>query len=206
MTDQAATGGLSQKPTDNPPLTAQWPHKKVWLAKTGHWAEYDDLTVEQFVQGYIEIVLPTTGPCHTDRQRSHLLPTANDEGYVISTLASRRLHPQTDPVDGGAQTAQVGECCRQRRHQSCPATYSQRRSNPRKVLQPPGQVYQTREQATAQGGAQALPQLQQQYLHPPKRPRHRWDQDVARLCPLLYARQSSSPPPGVSQRQHRHFT
>ena len=38
---------------------AQWPHKKVWLAKTGHWAEYDNLTVEQFVQGYIEIVLPT---------------------------------------------------------------------------------------------------------------------------------------------------
>ena len=59
MTDQAATGGCSQKPTDNPPLTAQWPHKKVWLAKTGHWAEYDHLTVEQFVQGYIEIVLPT---------------------------------------------------------------------------------------------------------------------------------------------------
>ena len=29
--DQAATGGLSQKPTDNPPFTAQWPHKKVWL-------------------------------------------------------------------------------------------------------------------------------------------------------------------------------
>ena len=57
MTDQAATGGCSQKPTDNPPLTAQWPHKKVWLAKTGHWAEYDHLTVEQFVQGYMEIVL-----------------------------------------------------------------------------------------------------------------------------------------------------
>ena len=49
MTDPASTGGLSQKPTDNPPLTAQWPHKKVWLAKTGHWAEYDYLTVEQFV-------------------------------------------------------------------------------------------------------------------------------------------------------------
>ena len=95
----------------------------------------------------------------------------------------------------------MGECRRQRCHQSRPATYSQRRSNPRKVLQPPGQVYQTREQATAQGGAQALPQLQQQYLHPPKRPRHRWDQDVARLCPLLYARQSSSPTPGVSLHQ-----
>ena len=73
MTDQAATGGLSQKPTDNPPLTAQWPHKKVWLAKTGHWAEYDDLTVEQFVQGYIEIVLPTIpqGPA-TQIARDHI--------------------------------------------------------------------------------------------------------------------------------------
>ena len=39
MTDQAATGGCSQKPSDNPPLTAQWPHKKVWLAKTGHWGQ-----------------------------------------------------------------------------------------------------------------------------------------------------------------------
>ena len=73
MTDQAATGGLSQKPTDNPPLTAQWPHKKVWLAKTGHWAEYDDLTVEQFVQGYIQIVLPTIpqGPA-TQIARDHI--------------------------------------------------------------------------------------------------------------------------------------
>ena len=73
MTDQAATGGCSQKPTDNPPLTAQWPHKKVWLAKTGHWAEYDHLTVEQFVQGYIEIVLPTIpqGPA-TQIARDHI--------------------------------------------------------------------------------------------------------------------------------------
>ena len=73
MTDQAATGGCSQKPTDNPPLTAQWPHKKVWLAKTGHWAEYDHLTVEQFVQGYIEIMLPTIpqGPA-TQIARDHI--------------------------------------------------------------------------------------------------------------------------------------
>ena len=73
MTDQASTSGLSQKPTDNPPLTAQWPHKKVWLAKTGHWAEYDDLTFKQFVQGYIEIVLPTIpqGPA-TQIARDHI--------------------------------------------------------------------------------------------------------------------------------------
>ena len=82
-----------------------------------------------------------------------------------------------------------------------PSCLQPKKKQSKKVLQPPGQVYQTREQATAQGGAQALPQLQQQYLHPPKRPRHRWDQDVARLCPLLYARQSSSPPPGVSLHQ-----
>ena len=65
--------GLSQKPTDNPPLTAQWPHKKVWLAKTGHWAEYDHLTVEQFVQGYLEIALPTIpqGPA-TQIARDHI--------------------------------------------------------------------------------------------------------------------------------------
>ena len=58
---------------DNPPLTAQWPHKKVWLAKTRHWAEYDHLTVEQFVQGYIEIVLPTIpqGPA-TQIARDHI--------------------------------------------------------------------------------------------------------------------------------------
>ena len=48
VADPATTGGLTQ-----------WPHKKVWLAKTGHWAEYDDLTIKQFVQGYIEIVFPT---------------------------------------------------------------------------------------------------------------------------------------------------
>ena len=73
MTDPASTGGLSQKPTDNPPFTAQWPHKKVWLAKTGHWAEYDDLTIEQFVQGYIEIMLPTIpqGPS-TQIGRDHI--------------------------------------------------------------------------------------------------------------------------------------
>ena len=73
MTDQAATEGLSRKPTDNPPLTAQWPHKKVWLAKTGHWAEYDHLTVEQFVQGYLEIVLPMIpqGPA-TQIARDHI--------------------------------------------------------------------------------------------------------------------------------------
>ena len=59
LADPATTGGLTQKATDIPPLTAQWPHKKVWLAKTGHWAEYDDLSVEQFVEGYLEIVLPT---------------------------------------------------------------------------------------------------------------------------------------------------
>ena len=59
LADLATTGGLTQKATDNPPLTAQWRHKKVWLAKTGHWAEYADLSVEQFVQGYLEIVLPT---------------------------------------------------------------------------------------------------------------------------------------------------
>ena len=69
----ATTGGLTQKPSDNPLLTAQWPHKKVWLAKTGYWAEYDDLTVEQFVQGYIEIVLPTIpeGPA-TKIARDHI--------------------------------------------------------------------------------------------------------------------------------------
>ena len=59
LADPSTTGGLNQKASDNPPLTAQWPHKKVWLVKTGHWVEYDDLTVEQFIQGYIEIVLPT---------------------------------------------------------------------------------------------------------------------------------------------------
>ena len=59
LADPSTKGGLNQKASDNPPLTAHWPHKKVWLAKTGHWAEYNDLTVEQFVQGYIEIVLPT---------------------------------------------------------------------------------------------------------------------------------------------------
>ena len=46
LADPATTGGLTQKATDNPPLTAQWPHKKVWLAKTGHWAEYDHLSIE----------------------------------------------------------------------------------------------------------------------------------------------------------------
>ena len=59
LADPSTTGGLNQKVSDNPPLTAQWLHKKVWLAKTGHWAEYDDLTVDQFVQGYLEIMLPT---------------------------------------------------------------------------------------------------------------------------------------------------
>ena len=59
LADPATTGGLHQKVSDNPPLTAQWPHKKVWLATNGHWAYYDDLSVEQFVQGYLEIILPT---------------------------------------------------------------------------------------------------------------------------------------------------
>ena len=59
LAEPSTTGGLNQKPTDNHPLTAHWPHKKVWLTKTGHWAEYDDLSVEQFMQGYLEIVLLT---------------------------------------------------------------------------------------------------------------------------------------------------
>ena len=72
LADPSTTRGLNQKASDNPPLTAQWPHK-VWLAKTGHWAEYDDLTLEQFVQGYIEIVLPTipVGPS-TKVARDHI--------------------------------------------------------------------------------------------------------------------------------------
>ena len=64
----ATTGALPQKVSDNPPLTAQWPHKKVWLAKTGHWADYEDLSVEHFVPGYLEIILPTTAVA-----RDHLL-------------------------------------------------------------------------------------------------------------------------------------
>ena len=32
LADPATPGGLHQ----NPPLTAQWHHKKVWLPKTGH--------------------------------------------------------------------------------------------------------------------------------------------------------------------------
>ena len=73
LADPSTTGGLNQKPSDNPPLTAKWPHKKVWLAKTGHWAEYDGLSVEQFVQGYLEIVLPTipVGPS-TEFARDHI--------------------------------------------------------------------------------------------------------------------------------------
>ena len=118
---------------NNPPLTAQWPHKKVWLAKTGHWAECDDLTVEQFVQGYIEIVLPTIpqGPA-TQIARDHICYL--QQMMRDTTLAPRPFHPQTDPFDGGAQAAQVGECCCQRRHQSRPAAYSQRRSHPSEVL------------------------------------------------------------------------
>ena len=42
LANPATTGGLNQKASDNPPpppLSAKWPHKKVWLAKTGHWAD-----------------------------------------------------------------------------------------------------------------------------------------------------------------------
>ena len=87
LADLATTGGLTQKPSDNPPLTAQWPHKKVWLAKTGHWAEYDDLTVEQFVHGYIEIVLPTIpqGPA-TKIARDHI-------GYLQTMMRDTSSSP-----------------------------------------------------------------------------------------------------------------
>ena len=87
LADPATTGGLTQKPSDNPPLTAQWPHKKVWLAKTGHWAEYDDLTVEQFMQGYIEIVLPTIpqGPA-TKIARDHI-------GYLRTMMRDTSSSP-----------------------------------------------------------------------------------------------------------------
>ena len=66
MTDQAATGGYLRSLLTTLPSSRSGVHKKVWLAKTGHWAEYDHLTVEQFVQGYLEIALPTIpqGPAH----------------------------------------------------------------------------------------------------------------------------------------------
>ena len=166
--------GLSQKPTDNPPLTAQWPHKKVWLAKTGHWGEYDDLTVEQFVQGYIEIVLPTIphGPA-TQIARAHIC-------YLQHTMRDTSSAPWHLVRSTHKQILLMVEH-KQLKWENAAA----RDAIQAKFFDFPAKSTKPGNKPTAQGGAQALPQLQQRYLHPSKEPRHRWDQDVARLCPLL---------------------
>ena len=123
LADPATTSGLTQKATDNPPLTAQWPHKKVWLAKTGHWAEYDDLSVEQFVQGYLEIVLPTIpiGPA-TAVARDHI-------GYLQRMMRDTSSAPwhlvrSTHKQIGRAQAAKMGGHSHQEFHSGCPALVS----------------------------------------------------------------------------------
>ena len=97
LVDPATTSGLHQKVSDNPPFSAQWPHKKVCLPKTGHWADYDDLSVEQFVQGYMEILLPTipTGPA-TEVARDHILylqtlmcDTASNPWHLVRRTINR---------------------------------------------------------------------------------------------------------------------
>ena len=101
LADPSTTGALNQKASDNPPLTAQWPHKKVWLAKTGHWVEYDDSgTVRPGLLRDHASHHPSR-TIHQGCQRPHWLLADHDTRHLLLPLASSQIYKRTDSAYGG---------------------------------------------------------------------------------------------------------
>ena len=119
--------GYTRRFSDNPSLTAQWPHKKVWLPKMGHWAEYDDLSVEQFVQGYLEILLPTFQTSHRDRQGPYPLsadPDAPRRKLSRTSFSGSPTKPSAKPTKKKPVKEEGGKPCLRHTSWMVPISYT----------------------------------------------------------------------------------
>ena len=167
----------------------------MWLAKTGHWAEYDDLTVEQFVQGYIEIVLPTIpqGPPtkitrdHIGYLQTMMRDTSSSPWHLVRSTHKQILlmveHKQLKWEDASTRDSIRAAQLLLAKEEAIQAKFL---DLPAKSAPKPGNKPQSKEEPI-----KPLPELQHWHLHPSQEPYSRWDQDVAHLCALFQT-------PGVS--------
>ena len=162
----------------------------MWLAKTGHWAEYDDLSVEQFVQGYLDIVQPTIpiGPS-TEVTRDHIgylqnmmRDTFSSPWHLVRSTHKHILlmvkHKQLKREDTATSNSIRAEQLLLAQEESMQAKFLGIPDKP--------QAKAGKKKQPGEGGSrQAMPCLPDKLLFAPEDPRCRRNQHVALLPVLL---------------------